>query len=231
MLAPMRDFCTGDDNHAAMKIPWLLLLLCTQLAWAQPSGLETQPLRAARSLEQVIREQGKPWEGSSEIWLLDLGDGSQAVFRSEEEPWGSQAEVAGYRLSEWLQLGLVPPTVPRTLHKSEWPDAHWPFSGDSRSGSLQLYRKTGPATPLDQLTRADIEVLSYLMGRYDNHSGNLIFDQQGHPQMVDFENTLEIQKTKYGQISYVRRGKPRPDLPSRSGPFPFDKPDTMSIPA
>lgn len=245
-LGPRRDFtsagvsgrCGGrplawltHHNQAAMRICWLLIFVWTQLAWAQPSGLEAQPLRAARNLEQVIRAEGKSWEGSSEIWLLDLADGSRGVFRSEDEPWGSQAEVAGYRLSEWLHLKLVPLTVPRVIHRSEWPDANWPFSGDSRAGSLQRYLETGPTVSIDKLTRADIEVLSYIMGRYDNHSGNLVFDKQGKPWLVDFENTLEIQKTQYGQISYVRRGKPRPDLPSRSGPFPFETPDTLVNPS
>ena len=188
------------------------------------------PFVKAANLEQVIRSQGKSWEGSSQIWLLDLQNGTRAVFRSEDEPWGSQAEVAGYRFSHWLGLQLVPTTIPRTIAKKEWPGS-WPFAGDSRQGSLQAYLPSGKAAPVDPDTQADIEVISYIMGRYDNHSGNLIFDQQSRPHMVDFENTLEIQKTRYGQISYVRRGKPRPDLPSRDGEFPYDRPDQLVDPS
>jgi len=192
--------------------------------------LSSQPIMKAANLEQVVRAQGKSWEGSSQIWLLDLKDGTRAVFRSEDEPWGSQAEVAGYRFSHWLGLQLVPPTFPRVIQKKEWP-GKWPFAANSRQGSLQLYLPIGKPAPVNPDTRADIEVVSYIMGRYDNHAGNLIFDQQGQPHMVDFENTLEIQKTKYGQISYVRRGQKRPDLPSSGGDFPYDQPAQLVEPS
>lgn len=220
-----------------MKAPLLLLaLLCSPLTWAErwpesaAASLATQPITKAANLEQVILLAGQEWQGSSQIWLLDLQDGTRGVFRSEDEPWGSQAEIAGYRFSRWLQLELVPPTIARIIQKSEWPQ-DWPFPQNSRQGSLQLYQQTGPPAPVAPDDQADMEVLSYIMGRYDNHSGNLIFDRQGQPCLVDFENSLEIQKTRYGEISYVRRGQARPDLPSRKGDFPYEQPQKLVHPS
>lgn len=194
--------------------------------------LQHQPLRAARSLQQVMVSQGQEWQGSSEPWLLDLDDGTRAVFRSEDEPWGSQAEIAGFRFTRWLGLELTPPTVPRLLRQSEWPPlTPWPFPGPTRIGSMQLYVPLGKGPPrLDPDTRADIEVVSFVLGRYDNHEGNLLTDQAGQPCLVDFENSLEIEQVRYGQIPFVRRGGPRPGLPSLEGPFPFDHPSTLVTP-
>ncbi len=219
----------------------LALLLWGPPAWAQrwPEAiarrLESQPILQARNLEQVKSSQGLPWEGSNSLWLLDLRDGTQAVFRSEDDPWGSQAEVAGFRLSRWLEMELVPPTVPRNLRREEWPTTTpWPFPQEVRTGSLQLYLKAQPASAaLEPLERADIEVLSFIMGRYDNHSGNLLTGQDGQPVVIDFENSLELQQVRYGQMPYARRGARRNDLPSLSAlqPFPFDHPQKLVNPS
>lgn len=165
--------------------------------------------------------------------MLELRDGTRTVFRSEDEPWGSQAEIAGYRFTRWLGLELVPPTAFRILHQGEWPaDPPWPFPQAIRTGSMQLYLTTRPIAPeMSREVRADIEVVSFVMGRYDNHSGNLLADEQGQPCMVDFENSLEIQQARYGEIPYARRGRRRPDLPGLKGAFPFDQPATLVNPS
>ncbi len=209
-----------------------VFLLLVASCWAE------QPVRTVRSLEETLRAQGKPWDGSSTIWLVELQDGTQAVFRSEDEPWGSQAEVGGFQLSHWLGMELVPPTATRTLQRADWPtDKPWPFPSDTRTGSLQLYVpshsiRDAEWSDLDPLAKADIEILSFVMGRYDNHSGNLLIDQQGQPIMVDFENSLEIQRARYGEIAYARRGTPCRQLPSApvSDPFPFDHPQMLVNP-
>jgi hypothetical protein len=219
-----------------------LCLLFVPSAWGQrwPEALvrrlESQPIRSAQNLEQAVLEQGRAWEGSNSLWLLELLDGTRAVFRSEDQPWGSQAEIAGYRFTRWLGLEMVPPTVLRILHQSEWPGAvPWPFPSALRTGSMQLYLrgKTGPAVPVDPLVQADIEVVSFVLGRYDNHSGNLLIDEHGQACLVDFENSLEIQRARYGEPPYARRGEKRPDLPSLSArqPFPFDRPETLVNPS
>ncbi|MBT9589090.1 hypothetical protein IV102_37500 [bacterium] len=223
----------------------LLVLLLVPPAWSQrwpesvAHSLTAQPIQAARNLEQVLKDSGRPWEGSNSLWLLDLRDGTRAVFRSEDEPWGSQGEIAGYRLTRWLGLDLVPPTVFRILHQSEWPaTTPWPFPQATRTGSVQIFLTVKPTTPellanLDPLVKADIEVVSFVMGRYDNHSGNLLVDEQGHPCLIDFENSLEIQQARYGDIPYARRGARRTDLPGLSArqPFPFDHPEKLVDPS
>lgn len=216
---------------------WLLTLPGQAERWPESlvGRLEAQPIRSAQSLEQVIKAQGRSWEGSSALWLLELRDGTKAVFRSEDEPWGSQAELAGYRFTRWLGLELVPPTAFRILHQSEWPSTTpWPFPQAIRTGSMQLYVSTLKDPPaLSEETRADIEVVSFVMGRYDNHEGNLLADVQGLPCMVDFENSLEVQQARYGEIPYARRGGRRADLPGLSAlqPFPFDNPSTLLNPS
>ncbi|MBX3168333.1 MAG: hypothetical protein KF760_13025 [Candidatus Eremiobacteraeota bacterium] len=222
-----------------MRVWWLLCLLMMP-AWGErwPEALvqrlEAQPIRAAQSLESYLTSQGRSPARSHGLWLLELRDGTRAVFRSEEVPSGSQAEIAGYRFTRWLGLELVPPSAFRTLHESEWPaGSRWPFASSLRTGSLQLYVNTEKISTVNVLDQADIEVVSFVMGRYHNPAANLLMDEQGQPCVVGFENSLEIQQARYGQFPYAMRGQRRTDIPGLSAlkPFPFEHPQMLVDPS
>lgn len=217
---------------------WLLLAWSPSLRAQSTSDAEeqllSQPLKQVRPLQEYVEQAGHPWHGVNALWWTQLRNGLEAVFRSEPEPWGSQAEIGGYRVARWLGLDFVPPTVYRSLHRSEWPGeaSDWPFSNSMRTGSLQVYLPARPAQAedlqdMDPLEQADRMVLSFLMGRYDTSPGNTLIDTAGKAWMVDFEDSLEIQQVRYGQLPFVRRGQRRPDLSSASGSFPFDQPQPV----
>ncbi len=220
----------------------LILLTLALPLWARPmSILDSGHPVAAWPLDRYLQEKmGVPFDGSSPYLVVELEGGTLALFRSEpEEPWGSQAEVAGYRLA--CRLGypdLVPETVVRKLGRADLPAGTWPYEEVERLGSLQLFFPARPATQeeVDAMPaerRAAIELLTFVMGRYDNHLGNTLVDPQGHIFIVDFENALEYQKARYGEYPFVRKGQGNYDLPSpgKEQPFPFDQADVMVQPS
>jgi hypothetical protein len=208
----------------------LLLFACSKDCWAErwpasiSNDLKSQQIIDSQPLDEALEN----WDGSNPYLLLTLKDGQRAVFRSEDEPWGSVAEVAACRMDRALGTELVPPTVARTLQRDELGDK-WPWSTDLRVGSLQLFVEGAqPAHPerLSQDDLANSEILCFLLGRYDNHSGNLLVDKDGRAVLVDFEGSLDLQKVQYGDFPFIKRGGrfagglgvPVTD------PFPFETP-------
>ena len=66
-------------------------------------SLQTEPLKRVVLLQDALDE----WDGSNPYWLVTLEDGTRAVFRSEDEPWGSEAEVAAYVFEDDRAAALV----------------------------------------------------------------------------------------------------------------------------
>jgi hypothetical protein len=217
---------------ARYTICFVLLLLASAQALRWPaeveSNLSTSEVVAVKSLWEEIED----WDGSNDYHLFTLADGTKAVFRSEDEPWGSQAEVAAYRFDQLLGTELVPPTVPRTLHKGELGE-RWPWESESRIGSMQLFvegARSAIAEDLKQPDLANSEILSFLLGRYDNHSGNLLVAPDGRLVVIDFEGSLDVQQVRYGEFPFLRRGGWHEGGLDGSKPFPFDSPSKLVDP-
>lgn len=243
LLAQARTLClalvavlcwVGFACALAPARPWYQNLDFT----ATRHKLERMRIKRIRSLRQFLEDEKHiKWEGSNELFLIELADGTRAVFRTEERPWGSTAEVSGYRFARYLGSRLVPPTTRRTLHRGAGAGIPgWAWKTPSRLGSLQLFidAKGEPlALPLmSEKERADVEVISFVFGRYDNHSGNLLLDAAGAPVMIDFEGSMNLQKVRYGEVPYVVHGGRfhSPDSVPRSQPFPFDAPKKLVNP-
>ena len=112
---------------SALGFLFLFGLLTSPLA---AQGLSTDKPSRSWPLERyLVAVLGIPFEGTSPYLVVELRPGDKALFRSEEgdEPWGSQAEIAGYRMACWLGWpDLVPVTVPRRLGREDFPDGEWP---------------------------------------------------------------------------------------------------------
>lgn len=217
---------------APLAAPWYSGLDFTRTR----EKLESMPVARIRSLKQFLVEEKKiQWEGSNELFLIELADGTRAVFRTEEKPWGSTAEVSGYRFARFLGSRLVPPTTRRILRRSEnIPGYAW--KEDQRLGSVQLFIEARGAPDalarISEKERADVEVISFVFGRYDNHSGNLLLDPAGAPVMIDFEGSMNLQKVRYGEAPFVVHGGRHhvADGVSKDRPFPFDHPKVLVNP-
>lgn len=197
--------------------------------------LTTSPVVRIRPLKAFLEEEFHfQWEGSNDLFLVDLANGMRAVFRTEDKPWGSTAEVSGYRFARYLGSRLVPPTVRRTLARGP---KGWAWSTDTRFGSVQLFiEASGHPDALPRLTakeRSDVEVISFVFGRYDNHSGNLLLDPAGGPVMIDFEGSMNPQQVRYGEVPFVKHGgrfHAEDGVPGTK-PFPFDHPRVLVDPS
>lgn len=219
----------------SLSILYLLLIFSPSLADSGHTKilmqLDSEDIVGVSTLEAGVPD----WDGSNPYLLLTLASGTRAVFRSEDEPWGSIAELVGYRMDQQLGTELVPPTVARTFRKGDLGE-FWPWSTTERSGTLQLFIEGAQKADLKQLSRDDLansEILGFLLGRYDNHSGNLLQSPDGRAVMIDLEGSLDIQKVKYGDFAFVKRGgwfKSEEGLPATS-PFPFDTPNVLSDPS
>lgn len=233
VLLPLTVLAVGARHPYFRALLVLVLLACPAPAerswktgWSTEEILDSLAHSKVRSIHRLQDALGPAWDGSNDFHVLELESGLKAVFRSEDEPWGSMAELAGYRMDGFLRTELVPPTVERTLTDAEVPG--WPWSSKTRPGSVQLWIETGP--PSDA-SLADAEVLSFVMGRYDNHDGNLLYDRAGRPVVVDFESAMDIQQVRYGEVPFVRRGvKHKGDRANVAGAFPFDHPQVLKDP-
>lgn len=229
--APVRAL---QPESAVAARPWYEGLDFT----ATRQKLERMPLKRIRSLKQyLVEEKGVLWEGSNELFLIELADGTRAVFRTEDQPWGSTAEVSGYRFARYLGSRLVPPTSRRTLLRGPGAGVPgWAWKESARLGSVQLFIDAhGDPAALSRLSekdRADVEVISFVFGRYDNHAGNLLLDRTGAPVMIDFEGSMNLQKVRYGEVPFVVHGGRfhAPDGVAASRPFPFDHPKVLVDP-
>lgn len=233
-LAPAPLAALQPESQTAAK-PWYQGLDFT----ATRRKLEQMPVKRIRALKQYLEaERGLRWQGSNELFLIELIDGTRAVFRTEDQPWGSTAEVSGYRSARYLGSRLVPPTARRKLRRG--PGAGitgWAWKEPARTGSIQLFIPDAKGEPdgmskLSEKDRADVEVLSFVFGRYDNHAGNLLLDKAGAPVLIDFEGSMNLQKVRYGEVPFVVHGGRYqvPDGVPKSQPFPFDNPRVLVKP-
>ena len=213
---------------------FFLLLIHPALAQRWPVSqeriLQQEGILEVKPLQEAVAD----FEGSNPYWLLTLKDGSRGVFRSEEEPWGSRAELSGYRLDKLLGTELVPPTVDRHIRRDEWP-GDWPWKTEVREGTIQLFVEGAEQADPTELSKDDLansEILSFFTGRHDNHSGNLLVAPNGRAVLIDFEGSLDIQQVRYGQFPFLKRGgwAAHPWNISDSEPFPFDNPRKLVDP-
>jgi len=73
------------------------------------------------------------------------------------------------------------------------------------------------------------------MRKKSRYEDNILRDGTGAPICIDFENGLEVQKVRYGDYVFVRRGgwhhdPAAPGVPDDQ-PFPFDRPRVLVSPS
>ena len=139
------------------------------------------------------------------------------------------AEAVAYQFDLRLGTELVPPTVFRTLRREELGE-DWPWEEDMRPGSLQLFVEGARPSEESDLAQPDLansEILCFLLGRYDNHADNLLVAPDGRLLLIDFEGAMDIQKVRYGEFPFLRRGGWHEGGLSAEESFPFDNPSKL----
>ena len=134
-------------------------------------------------VSSVVSRMGKGQIGANESILISFEDGSEAIFKpnDEEMEYGSaNSEVLAYELSQDLGWDIVPETVP--------------YEFEEKSGSLQrwvpnsrTWQETGKSWEDTSDTKrfAQMKVLDALLGNTDRHPGNVLEDKSGKVWAID----------------------------------------------
>ena len=161
------------------------------------------------------------WRSSFSPDFLLLDKGLKAIFKAKDKK-GSFAALDAYRISQFLGLKLVPPTVMR--HFEKW----------KTGGTVQLFidsvLRTEKHNLLENLTpvqKSNIYVFYFLSGEIDPGRRHILFEKNcAHPALIDNDWRI-ISHTQYGELPflyYEMEGLGIPILTVKDyKSFPFDK--------
>ena len=179
--------------------------------------LTEAPIISVKGLKQYFKEKRKIQEASwssNALKIVELEGGIKAVFKKGEYGHG---EVAAYKASQAMKLGLVPPTVLRSIN------------GEFGSlqlfvpsiGTIETYKKK-----LSSKLLSDMQIFYFIFGQWDTHKGNqLVYKQNGEMKLALIDNAgiLHRQQVIYGKFPFVEKGEDKVNKSSSSEPaeFPF----------
>jgi hypothetical protein len=192
--------------------------------------LLTEEIISTESFRPFLKKKGrKRARPTHPMLIVTLKSGLLAVFKEETHENYHYAEVAGYRASKALGLGLVPPTVFRAIER--------------KKGSLQLYidapnlkkreLRNRIFSTLDPKTISDMKIFNYVFGRWDAHGGNeLAVEVEGKyfVSLIDNSPLLHLTHQQYGEPAFISQGKNIPYPSEGRDVFPYDKAVKMKGP-
>ncbi len=180
----------------------LSLLSASAPAWAQRMGTEWPDREAIEHFlrEAKITERKKLGEGitNPEKVMLELdGVVGNAIFKKVDKDHDSwRSEVAAYELDKVLGLGMVPPTVPRSVK--------------GRKGCLQLW-VTGTVMAKWEAEFPDVEkwreqvsimwLFDDLIANIDRHLNNAMVSPDHQLMLIDNSKTFRYQKTLLNDLN------------------------------
>ena len=110
----------ADGKHRLMFLVFVLLQVLPAAAYAQEHGaassLVTRAERQAFLLRATIVSEARPQSNLRRSWRAILDDGKQKHAAVVETRPDHRLNVATYELDKILELGLVSPTVERTVN-------------------------------------------------------------------------------------------------------------------
>ncbi|MGZ5279405.1 MAG: hypothetical protein ACXWC9_05660 [Pseudobdellovibrionaceae bacterium] len=183
------------------------------LIWGQGFNFELaeKTLRSQRSFKKIIpmseylKSIGKEPSGTSEVYYVEFLNGLRAVWKPDAEMTGPVSEEATYLVARRLKAKSFVPTIVTEI--------------DGRQGSLSVFVET----PFDlvkmegkvrKATLAhvprkqwfDMDLIHYLLGQWDRHSGNLLLAANHDLAVIDNEGVSQISIWKLGQYPATRIG-------------------------
>lgn len=131
------------------------------------------------------------------IFILFLEDNIKAIFKPERKFESSvKSAYMAYRLSQFMNLKLVPPTVIRTVN--------------GKTGITQLFidswtgKQIDPVKNLTDLEKSTIYIFNFILGEHNPHPGNLLFGEKcKQPALVDNESAFWPAVFKYNDYPFV----------------------------
>ena len=188
---------------------------------AMEQSLLQSPVIQRMPLHEYLALSNHIWNFSSSIEFLLLDKGVKAVFKAKNKK-DSFTALDSYRISQFLSLKLVPPTVVR--HFENWKTAGIvQFFVDSISGQ----KKQALLETLTPLQKSNIYVFYFLSGEIDPGRRHILFGKNcSRPALID-NDWRNISHTQYGDLPFIyygREGLSPPVLTIKDyKSFPFDK--------
>ena len=174
-------------------------------------------------LQDQLKNMGKIPSGTTEAYLVEFNNKFKAVFKPDARGWISHGELAAYKISEYLGIHAVPPTVIREIN--------------GQKGSLQYFvetdvdlKKTGSA--FDRISErqwSDANVFHFIIGQWDRHAGNFLIDKWGNLILIDNADMMMEVKWQYGESPWIKRSYK--DEERSSAPFPYNNFLTLENPS
>lgn len=166
------------------------------------------------NLQDQLEKMNKIPSGTTEAYLLEFNSGMKAVFKPDQKAWTSHGELAAYKISEFLGLHAVPPTVIREVN--------------GRVGSLQYFIETNidlkkTSSGFERISQrqwSDANVFHYIIGQWDRHAGNFLIDKQDNLILIDNADMMMSVKWQYGELPWIKRSQK--DEERLSVPFPYN---------
>lgn len=228
-------FCNG---FRVISLFVFLLILSDKIFCAEFCGrnfdfqeierqLSTENVISKVPMEDFLLSKGHTAHFNSEVYLVTLTTGVQGVLKIVDPLWPRDAiaEVAAYKVSQFLGMNLVPPTVF--------------YTREGLFGSLQYYVE--PSFDLmiednyEEVKRrisandlANMELFYFIFGQWDSGPSNLIaVEVEDLVQLALIDNAAigYTQKTQYGDHPFVFCfPDTRFPMKSSNEVFPFDEP-------
>lgn len=167
--------------------------------------LSTENIISKVCMEDFLLSKGHIAHFTSEVYLVKLATGIQAVLKLVDTSWprDAVAEVAAYKASQFLGIHLVPPTVL--------------YTREGLVGSLQYYVEPSFDLMLEDKYEevkkrvssndlANIELFYFIFGQWDPDPSNLIAVEakdRAHFALIDNAAIGYTQKTRYGDYPFV----------------------------
>ena len=134
---------------------------------------------------------------NSSIFILFLNNNLKAIFKPERKFESSiKSAYMAYRLPQFMNLKLVPPTVIRTIN--------------GKTGIVQLFidswtgKQIDPVKNLTTLEKSKIYIFSFILGEHDLHPGNLLIGKRcKQPALVDNGSAFWPAVFKYNDYPFV----------------------------
>lgn len=127
--------------------------------------LSTEKVTKSVSMVSFLTDTGKTPKGDKRIMLVDFESGLRGVFKPGHYRY---AEVAAFKASQALGVGLVPPTVLRTVDGVEG-SMQLHVESDLDSSNKNLRRKASKW--ISKKEKSDMMLFYFIFGQWDSQPG------------------------------------------------------------
>lgn len=193
--------------------------LATRIASAMVQDI-TAEVKSSVDLAEFLKSRDQTSVGTHGNLLITLKDGTQWVFKdSGPDGWRKwQGEVGTYNIALFLGIDRVPETK-EVIY-------------EGRRGSLQRFLGIAPELGKGALAEVfkkrpqewnDVQIIQYIAGQWDRHTGNIFVSKDGHIYAIDNEGSLFHIVWQVGDYPYRGRTQVKTEGKFKNlSEFPFD---------